>query len=159
MEAKPGTRKVFLLPCCVALSLASCQSSSWHLAASKKGDTIELCLSNSDACPQPGGVSPGSISVYRWDNLHDNELVWDAEPEHPLTAGTISGVVTYGVPPKDWSNKLAPPALVCGKAYLVNPGAHYFALQCDGTLVLFDDPHLEEFFSGKLPPESHHRTK
>jgi hypothetical protein len=49
------------------------------------------------------------------------------------------------------------PALVCGKAYLVNPGAHYFALKCDGTLVVFDDPHLEEFFSGKMHPQN--RTK
>ena len=79
--------------------------------------------------------------------MHDNELVWDAEPKNPITAGNISGVVTYGVPPKDWINKLTPPALVCGKAYLVNPGAHYFALKCDGTVVVFDAPHLEEFFN------------
>ena len=146
-----------LLMCGMALSLGSCQSFSWHLAASKKGDTVELCLSNGDECPQPGGVSPSSISVYRWDNMHDNELVWDAEPENSITEGNISGMVTYGVPPKDWINKLAPPALVCGKAYLVNPGAHYFALQCDGTVVVFDDPHLGEFFSGKLHPQN--RTK
>ena len=76
--------------------------------------------------------------------MHDNELVWDAEPENPITVGYISGMVTYGMPPKDWINKLAPPALVvCGKAYLVNPGAHYFALKCDGTVVVFDDPHLD----------------
>jgi hypothetical protein len=55
------------------------------------------------------------------------------------------------VPPKDWINKLAPPALICGKAYLVNPGAHYFALKCDGTVVVFDDPHLEEFFRDNAP--------
>jgi hypothetical protein len=152
-----------LLACCLALSLAGCNGSSgssWHLGASKKGDTVELCLSNGDACPQPGGVSPSSISVYRWDNLHDNELVWDAQPPNPNTetsGGSISGIFTYGVPPKDWTNKLTPPALVCGKAYLVNPGSHYFALNCDGTLVLFDDPHLGEFFSGKLPPQQ--RTK
>lgn len=142
-----------LLTCCLALSLASCQNSSWHLAASKKGGTVELCLSNGDECPQAGGVSPSSISVYRWDNMHDNELVWDAEPKNPITAGNISGVVTYGVPPKDWINKLTPPALICGKAYLVNPGAHYFALKCDGTVVVFDDPHLEEFFREKTPAE------
>jgi len=158
MQAKNTSIAVsLLLTCCLALSLASCQSFSWHLAASKKGDTVELCLSNGDVCPQPGGVSPSSISVYRWDNMHDNELVWDAEPENPITAGNISGMVTYGVPPKDWINKLAPPALVCGKAYLVNPGAHYFALKCDGTVVVFDDPHLEEFFSGKMHPQN--RTK
>ena len=142
-----------LLTCCLALSLASCQSFSWHLAASKKGDTVELCLSNGNECPQPGGVSPSSISVYRWDNMHNNELVWAAEPENPITARNISGMVTYGVPPKDWINKLAPPALVCGKAYLVNPGAHYFALKCDGTVVVFDDPHLEDFFRGNAPAE------
>jgi len=160
MQAK-STHIAFslLLTCCLALSLASCQNSSWHLAASKKGGTVELCLSNGDECPQAGGVSPSSISVYRWDNMHDNELVWDAEPKNPITAGNISGVVTYGVTPKDWINKLTPPALICGKAYLVNPGAHYFALKCDGTVVVFDDPHLEEFFQGKntrrtpLPPD------
>jgi len=142
-----------LLTCCLVLPLASCQSFSWHLQASKKGGTVELCLSNGDVCPQAGGVSPSSISVYRWDNMHDNELVWDAEPKNPITAGNISGVVTYGVPPEDWINKLAPPAPVCGKAYLVNPGAHYFALKCDGTVVVFDDPHLEEFFREKTPAE------
>jgi hypothetical protein len=112
----------------------------------QKSDTVELCLSNADECPQAGGVSPSSISVYRWDNMHDNQLVWDAEPKNSITAGSISGVVAYGVVPKDWINKLTPPALTCGKAYLVNPGAHYFALKCDGTVVVFDDPHLEEFF-------------
>ena len=147
----------FLLTCCMALSLAGCRSFSWHLAASRKGDIVELCLSNGEQCPQSGGVSPSSISVYRWDNMHDNELVWDAEPDNPITTGTISGIVTYGVPPNGWSNKRTPPALVCGKAYLVNPGAHYFGLQCDGTVVLFDDPHLEEFFSGRLSPQ--HQTK
>ena len=142
-----------LLTSCLALSLASCQNSSWHLAASKKGGTVELCLSNGDECPQAGGVSPSSISVYRWDNMHDNELVWDAEPKNPITPGSISGVVTYGVAPKDWVNKLTPPALICGKAYLVNPGAHYFALKCDGTVVVFDGPHLEEFFRENTPAE------
>ena len=129
-----------LLTCCLALSLASCQNSSWHLAASKKGGTVELCLSNGDECPQAGGVSPSSISVYRWDNMHDNDLVWDAEPKNPITASDISGVFTYGVAPKDWINKLTPPALICGKAYLVNPGAHYFALKCDGTVVVPKGP-------------------
>jgi hypothetical protein len=154
MQAK-STHIAFslLLTCCVALPLASCQNSSWHLAASKKGGTVELCLSNGDECPQAGGVSPSSISVYRWDNMHDNDLVWDAEPKNPITASDISGVFTYGVAPKDWINKLTPPALICGKAYLVNPGAHYFALKCDGTVVVFDDPHLEEFFRGKTPAE------
>jgi hypothetical protein len=154
MQAKSTYIAFSLLPtCCLALSLASCQNSSWHLAASKKGGTVELCLSNGDECPQAGGVSPSSISVYRWDNMHDNELVWDAEPKNPITAGNISGVVTYGVAPKDWINKRTPPAPICGKAYLVNPGAHYFALKCDGTVVVFDAPHLEEFFREKTPAE------
>ena len=60
---------------------------------------------------------------------------------------------TVGNTPVVRINKLAPPALVCGKAYLVNPGAHYFALKCDGTVVVFDDPHLEEFFREKTPAE------
>jgi hypothetical protein len=154
MQAKNTYIAFSLLPtCCRALSLASCQSSSWHLAAAKKGGTVELCLSNGDECPQVGGVSPSSISVYRRDNMHDNELVWDTESKNPLTAGSISGVVTYGVPPKDWINKLVPPSPVCGKAYLVNPGAHYFALKCDGTVVVFDAPHLEEFFRENAPAE------
>lgn len=141
---------IVLLPA-LALSLAGCQSFSWHLAASKKGDTVVLCLSNGNECPQPGGVSPSSITVYRWDNMHDNELVWDAEPGNPITESNISGVVTYGVPPQDWINKLTPPALVCGKAYDVNPGAHYFALKCDGTVVVFEATHLEEFFRENAP--------
>jgi hypothetical protein len=135
-----------LLVCGIAFCLASCEGSSWNLGASKKGDTVELCLSNGQRCPQQGGVSPSSISVYQWDNMHDNELVWDAEPVNPVTAGKISGLVTYGVPPKEWVNKLTPPPLICGKAYLLNPGAHYFALKCDGTVVVFDAPQLEEFF-------------
>ena len=142
-----------LLTCCLALPLASCQSFSWQLKASKKGGTVELCLSNGDECPQAGGVSPGSISVYRWDNTHDNKLVWDAEPKNPVTDGKISGVVKYGVPPQGWINKLTPLAPDCGKAYLVNPGAHYFALKCDGTVVVFNDPHLEEFFNENAPAE------
>ncbi|MFN7996907.1 MAG: hypothetical protein U0Q18_25055 [Bryobacteraceae bacterium] len=135
-----------LLTCCWTLSLASCRNSSWHLAARKTGGAVELCLSNGDQCPPAGGVSPSSISIYRWDNTHDNQLVWDTEPKDPITGGKISGVVTYGVAPDGWINKLTPAALVCGKAYLVNPGAHYFALKCDGTVVVFDDPHLGEFF-------------
>jgi hypothetical protein len=140
-----------LQACCLVLSLASCQNSSWHLAANEKGGTVELCLSNGAECPQTGGVSPGAISVYRWDNMRDNELVWDAEPENQIIAGKISGVVNYGVAPKDWINKLTPPALTCGKAYLVNPGAHYFALKCNGTVVVFDPPDLEEFFREQHP--------
>jgi hypothetical protein len=141
---------ILLLPA-LTLSLASCQSFSWHLSASKNGATVVLCLSNGDECPQPGGVSPSSITVYRWDNMHDNELVWDAKPENSITASRISGAVAYGVPPGDWINKLAPPALVCGKPYLVNPGAHYFALKCDGTVVVFDASHLEEWFRENAP--------
>ena len=42
--------------------------------------------------------------------MRDNELVWAAEPKNPITSGNISGVVTYGAAPKDWINKLTPPA-------------------------------------------------
>src|SRR5579872_1768153 len=75
MQAK-STDIVFSLlrTCCLAVSFASCRNSSWHLAATQKGAAVELCLSNGVECPQAGGISPGSISVYRWDNLHDNEL-------------------------------------------------------------------------------------
>jgi hypothetical protein len=135
-----------LLACALAPILASCRGFSWHLAARRKSGTVELCLSNGEQCPDRGGVSPGSISVYRWDNMHDNALVWDAEPDNPVTAGNISGLVTWGAPPKGWNNKLTPPALVCGKAYLLNPGAHYFALKCDGTVVVFEATKLEQFF-------------
>jgi len=103
-------------------------------------------------CPQPEGVSPSSISVYRYDSTYYNELVWDTEPEDPTT-DRISGVITYGIPPKNWSNKRVPPALICGKAYLVNPGAYFFALKCDGSVVVFDSQHLEEFFRPENPPE------
>ena len=99
-----------------------------HLTASKKGDTVQLCLSSELKCPQPEGVSPAGISVYRYDSLYDNEIVWETEPENPITNDRISGVITYGIPPKNWSNKIVPPALICGKAYLVNPGANFFAL-------------------------------
>ena len=142
------------LACCLVSFLTGCQlQPSWHLNARKEGDTVQLCLSNEGACPQPGGVSPSSISVYRWDSMHDNELVWDAEPDNPITNGRISGIVTYGIPPNNWRNKMTPPALVCGKAYLVNPGALFFALKCDGTVVVFDSQHLETFFRGDPVPE------
>src|ERR1700678_126629 len=78
-EVHKRDRRLLMLTCCLALSLAGCQNPSWHLAASKKSGTVELCLSNADECPRAGGVSPSSISVYRWDNMHDNELIWDAE--------------------------------------------------------------------------------
>jgi len=142
------------LPCCFVLLLTGCQlQPPWHLTASKNSDTVQLCLSNELECPQPDGVSPAGISVYRYDSTFDNELVWDAEPDNPLINGRISGVITYGTPPKNWSNKLAPPALICGKAYLVNPGAEYFALKCDGSVVVFNSQHLDEFFRQKKPPE------
>jgi hypothetical protein len=81
--------------------------------------------------------------------MHDNELVWDAEPDNPITDEGTSGVITYGIPPNNWSNKIVPPTLICGKAYLVNPGALFFALKCDGSVVVFDFQHLEEFFRQK----------
>ena len=92
------------------------------------------------------------ISVYRYDSSYDNVLVWDAEPDNPVTDGKIGGVVTYGIPPKNWKNKLTPPPVVCGKAYLVNPGAMYFGLKCDGTVVVFDPQHLESFFRNEPLP-------
>ena len=144
---------VSLLLACCFVSLTGCQlQPSWYLSASKQGEAVQLCLSNGSTCPQPEGVSPAGISVYRYDSVHDNQLVWDAEPDNPINDGKISGVITYGIPPEHWSNKLAPPALLCGKAYLVNPGASLFALKCDGSVVVLDFQHLEEFFSEKTPP-------
>ncbi|HZU25987.1 MAG TPA: hypothetical protein VFA04_10720 [Bryobacteraceae bacterium] len=140
---------------CLMSVLTGCQSQApWHLTVSKKSDTVQLCLSHEATCPQPGGVTPAGISVYRYDSTHDNELVWDAEPDDPETGGNISGVVTYGVAPRNWSNKVAAPPLVCGKAYLVNPSAELFALKCDGSVVALDFPHLEEFFRQASAPET-----
>src|SRR5579871_1526292 len=101
--------------------LNSCQplpQQPWHLTARKEGETVRLCLSRQSECPQPGGVSLNDISVYRYDNLHDNQLVWDTSPEAESANDEFDGVFTYGIPPKNWQNKLTPPALVCGKAYL-----------------------------------------
>lgn len=127
------------------------QPQTWHLQARKNGETVQLCLSTQAECPQPGGVSPAGISVYRYDNTFNNELVWDASPESPLGEDGFDGVVTYGIPPKHWHNQLTPPPLVCGKAYLVNPAAILFGLKCDGTVVVVDFPHLEEFFRQASP--------
>ena len=138
----------------LVLLLAGCQSRSWYLTASKSGDTVQLCLSNELTCPQPNGVRPAGISVYRWDNMHDNELVWEAEPDNSENSGRISGLITYGVPPSGWNNKTEPPPLVCGKAYQVNPAAdRLFGLKCDGSLVVTDFPHLEYFFRNLDPPD------
>jgi hypothetical protein len=130
----------------VALGLAACGIREWHLTAAKNGKGVELCLSESEQCPLPGGISPSSISVYQWDNMHDNHLVWDIEPSNPVTDENISGVITYGEPPRGWVTHVVPSPIICGKAYLVNPGAHYFALKCDGTVTVFEAPKLEEFF-------------
>ncbi len=133
---------------CFALILAGCQvqPNPWHLNARKEGNTIQLCLSKELTCPQESGISVDDISVYRYDSLGSNEIVWETSSDSPAAEEKISGVLTYGVPPKNWHNKLTPPAVVCGKAYLVNPGAIFFALKCDGTVVVFDSQHLEEFF-------------
>ena len=140
------------LACCFAGLLAGCQlQRPWHLQANKKGETVQLCLSNELACPQPEGVRPSGISVYRFDSTYDNEIVWDTEPDNPIMDAKISGVITYGIPPQHWSNKIAPPALTCGKAYLVNPGAQLFGLQCDGSVVALDLEHLEAFFRQEIP--------
>ena len=141
---------------CVASLLAGCRVQYWYLSASKSGDTVQICLSNdSTTCSQPGGVSPSSITVYRWDNMHDNELVWDAEPNDEVSA-TIAGVVTYGIPPSGWTNKLTPPPLACGKAYQVNPSSDkLFGLKCgDGSLIVTDFQHLEYFFRNIDPPDA-----
>jgi hypothetical protein len=131
---------------CFCLTGCQLSTASWHLDARKAGDTVQLCLSNESTCPQKDGVSPAGISVYRYDSTASNELVWDAWPENPIASEKIDGIITYGVPPKNWRNKTTPPPLVCGKAYLVNPGANFFGLQCDGTVVVFDFQHLENFF-------------
>ena len=138
---------------CLVSILCGCQMQEpWHLQAHKAGETVQLCLSHGPECPQPDGVSPSSISVYRYDNTFNNELVWDTSPEEPIANDRFNGVFTYGIPPKNWRNQLTPPALVCGKAYLVNPPASFFALKCDGTVVTFDFQHLEEFFRQEAPP-------
>ena len=147
------TVSLFLACCFVSLSTGCQRQPPWHLNASKKGDTVQLCLSNELTCPQAEGVSPAGISVYRYDSLHDNEIVWETEPDNPITGGTISGVITYGIPPNHWSNKRVAPALICGKAYLVNPGANLFALKCDGSVVVLDFQHLEYFFRQEGPLE------
>jgi hypothetical protein len=144
--------------CCLVSLLTGCQQGQQfpgHLTASKKDDTVQLCLSNELKCPQPEGVSPAGISVYRYDSTYDNELVWDAEPDNPMRIGRISGVITYGIPPENWRNKVVPSALICGKAYLVNPGANFFALKCDGSVVVFDSQHLEEFFGQQDHPRGY----
>ncbi|MBZ5577948.1 MAG: hypothetical protein LAP40_15405 [Acidobacteriia bacterium] len=136
-----------LLAACLVSCLTGCQTQPpWHLQAHKEGGTVQICLSHEANCPQPGGVSLDNITVYRYDSLANNELVWDTGPENPITNDRIDGIVTYGVPPPHWHNQLTPPALVCGKAYLVNPPATLFGLKCDGTVVLVDFPDLEEFF-------------
>ena len=128
------------------------QPQTWHLTAHKNGESVQLCLSQQSECPAAGGVRTSGISVYRYDDTFNNQLVWDTSPENEITNDRFDGVFTYGVPPKNWRNQLAPPALVCGKAYLVNPAASFFALKCDGTVVVFDFPHLEEFFRQNAIP-------
>lgn len=141
----------FLAFCLLFFSTGCQQQPPWYLDARKDGDGVQLCLSNQPACPQPDGVSLGDISVYRYDSTHDNQIVWDTSPESAFSNEKIDGVVRYGTPPKNWRNEITPPALVCGKAYLVNPPATFFALKCDGTVVLFDFQHLEEFFNQNAP--------
>jgi len=145
----------FLALCLFSL-LAGCQlpqPRSWHLDAHKERGTVQFCLSNELACPQKGGISLDDISVYRYDNVHDNQLVWETSPENEITEGEkIDGVVTFGIPPANWRSKMPPPEVVCGKAYLVNPPAKFFALKCDGSVVVFDFPHLEMFFREEAGP-------
>ena len=140
----------------LAFPLASCftglQAGRWYLQARKEGDTVQLCLSQESQCPQPGGIRLDDISVYRYDNVFNNELVWETGTDTEITNDGIDGFVTFGIPPKNWQNKMKPPALVCGKAYLVNPPASFFALKCDGTVVTFDFQHLDEFFRQEAKP-------
>ena len=139
----------------LASLLGGCRPRYWFLGASKRDNSVQLCLSNGSTCPQPGGVSPSGISVYQWDNMHDNELVWDAEPDNPETSGRISGLVTYGIAPSGWTNKTAPSPLACGKAYQVNPAADkLFGLKCDGSVAVLDFQHLEYFFRNINPPDT-----
>ena len=145
---------------CLVSLLTGCQlQQPWHLTAHKEGDTVQFCLSHGSECPQPDGIRLDDISVYRYDSVHDNEIVWETESGAEITDDRIDGVITYGISPKNWRNKLTPPALVCGKAYLVNPPASFFALKCDGTVVVFDFPHLDEFFRQEaLPAPTKKRT-
>jgi len=154
MKDRYFVRSATLVLCLVSL-LAGCrlQPQPWYMTAHKEGDAVQFCLAMESTCPQKGGISVSGISVYRYDSTAENELVWDAEPGSPFADQKISGVVTYGIPPKNWHNKLTPPPLVCGKAYLVNPGAIYFGLKCDGTVVVFDSPHLWEFFKDAPPAQ------
>lgn len=150
----------FLAFCLFSL-LTGCQMQPpqpWHLTARKQKDAVQLCLSPTPACPQPDGISLSSISVYRYDSTHDNQLVWDAEAESPFAEEKVDGRFTYGVPPQHWHNKMTPPAPVCGKAYLVNPGAVFFGLKCDGTVVVFDFPQLDDFFRQSALPEPTKKT-
>jgi hypothetical protein len=137
---------------CLALLLTGCKlQQPLHLNARKAGDAVELCLSNESVCPQQNGIGMDDISVYRYDSIGKNEIVWEAAAPESIASERIDGVIVYGIPPKNWHNKIGPPALVCGRAYLVNPGANFFALKCDGTVVVFDFQHLEEFFSQTAP--------
>jgi hypothetical protein len=143
---------LFLIVCLAAL-LAGCRSQYWYVSANKTGNAVQICLSNGSECPQPGGVSPAAIAVYRWDNMHDNELVWDAEPDSEIS-GKISGLVTYGVAPQGWTNKTAAPPMTCGKAYQVVPGDKLIGVKCDGSITVIDFPHLEYFFRNQTPPDA-----
>src|ERR1700719_4927593 len=73
LPSQPTQMKTFYFPvslflgCCFVSLLTGCQQPfPSHLTASKKGDTVELCLSNELKCPQPEGVSPSGISFYRY---------------------------------------------------------------------------------------------
>jgi hypothetical protein len=147
------TTSASLVFCCLSF-LTACQTQPQpsHLSARKVGDTVQLCLSNKETCPQEGGMSLDDISVYRYDSTFNNEIVWEASADSPIGNERIDGIITYGVPPKHWRNRRTPPALVCGKAYLVNPGAIFFGLKCDGNVEVFDFQYLEEFFRQNASP-------
>ena len=117
----------FLAFCLLSFSTGCQQQQPWHLNAREEGDMVQLCLSNESTCPQQDGISLDDISVYRYDSVHDNEIVWETSPEMSITNERIGGIVTCGIPPKNWRNRIRPSVLVCGKAYLVNPGPKLFA--------------------------------
>src|SRR5215467_1222107 len=89
------------------------QPQSWHLSARKEGDIVQLCLSNERTCPQEGGIDVDDISVYRYDSLGSNEIVWEAVAPR-MNKQKISGTINYGIPPRGWTNKMTPPTPLCG---------------------------------------------
>jgi hypothetical protein len=130
---------------CFVLFLAGClQQPPWHLNARKVGDTVQLCLSNESTCPQENGISLGDISVVMIPP--QTTRLFGTHRRKAQSSMRESVESLHSGSHQKTGAKITPPALVCGKAYLVNPGANFFALTCDGAVVVFDFQHLEEFF-------------